>query len=398
MDRKEKLKTRRLILKTLVGVPIAGMSLSTVAGNTQDDGRVPIDDAKAVVSEEINQLASVGEFTDWTDARPGKPTTFYMPTKIGYEPSAYLFPIKNRGNTLGFITASARSEWASILHYGTGEPPTSFIPQAQNKAKRIKSKPSDRLIYMSGLSYRYEIVPGTVVNLIGLQIPPKRIKKMNASDLQMNDITTQDRRLTPDSISMTSGDSFRIWGVDKFTEHGAQSDNSGSGNWPGCIGTDTDPWNNWDGCIPYAAAMALAYHEGINWDDWWQREALIDRMHHAMHTTKDGWTLWKDIDYAINHYTAGSHDYAAHTPQFLLGSVLRGHLHDHGPVMLNMNDGGGKSGKTGDNYGDHSVTVVGYEYRSSGFHLAINDGWSGNTQWLQWGNWGWARPTYMRKD
>lgn len=399
---------RRTFVK-FVGAGLSGLSVGPSAGSareTRPPDHVPAGEARALAAEKRRQLSARDEFDRWSDATLGGVQRYYMPVTDGgsteYEASAYVFSVTDGSDSLGYITASARRSWAPILEYSRASPPRSRLEAASDRAAERDRTATGRLLYAGAFTYSYEIRPGAAIRLIDLR-QRRSHRDLRPSSLEMEESRASSQReaLDPgnETASATSSGSYEmIYGVPAFVEESSSDDGSSGAGYPDNVGTEEDPWDGWDGCIPYAGANVLGYHEGISDDEWESREALIDRLHEHMNTSEDGWTEWSDIAPGIEAYSAGQHDYSANTPLWLDPGDMKNNVENGRPHLLNMNGGGKKDNKDGEGYGDHSVAVVGYEERSDGTYWAVHDGWEPYRRWLQGGNWEKAKPNFVSKN
>ena len=382
--------TRRTALKALGVAGVAGLS-SVAAGATGSNGRsgdrfVTKATARKAAEAKIAEVAGPPKFESWEGAKATPATTFHMKNAdVGpdYVPSAYVFSVKKRGETLGYVTASARSDWAPILEFSPATPPTDLARGTASAARQQGASPTGRLIYHGGVKYGVELDDGTAMNVRNGK--PELVDEASPSAMSFDgDRVAQDwEAATSDGVSTDSVSTQSIdwvYGVPAWTEH-----DDGGNSWTS-YGTGDDEWIDWDGCTPVAGSMIIAYHEGHDESDTWYREYIIDRLHDTMQTDdSNGETFPSDIDNGFDNYTWGSNDYNGRniytwtTPDFEKQEV-----NNDRPFLLNMN-GGGSAEDRSQNYGDHTVIVVGY--KDDADYLEIHDTWDDDYHYLAWGSW-----------
>lgn len=375
--------SRRNVLET---VGAAGLGLAGVGSATASNERSAVvskADARKAAESKVETVAGHSEFSSWEGATVGKPTTFHARNAEKgpkYVPAAYVFAVKNRGDDVGYVTTSARSDWAPILEYSTASPPTRHAERARSAAEDRGVSSTGRLLYHGGVKYGVELEDGRAVNVrngrpedVGREFAPSSMSfkpetlERQQSELESDEVRTADWWDT-------------IYDVPAWTEH------DDGGNSTTYYGSGDDSWGDWDGCVPVAASMIIAYHEGYDESDTWIREYYIDHLHQDMNTDDSGSTWPTDIDNGFNNFAQGSYDYSGQNiylwnhPDFTKKEITD----NERPFLLNMT-GGGSAGDRNQSYGDHTVTVVGYS--NDGDELKIHDTWDDSIHYLTWGSW-----------
>lgn len=376
---------------------------------------MPKGQARKVARAKIRAAARDREFSDWRGAKPGPARTYHMKNAgrgPEYLPSAYVFSVEKRGDERGYVTVGAQESLPPVVEYSKADPPRQGFDRARATARGRGASTGDRLIYQGGVQYGVEASDGSVVNLRNGRaiennpgVDPEGVAagqrltrdRWGALDDALSDsglaggtgLSGIARAVTGSGVSPTAvsavastGSSDNLWWTPCWTEHddgGADSTEVGPGD---------DEWGDWDGCVPVAASMVIGHHEWVSESNEEERERIIDRLHWTMNTTDDGLTKPWDIDNGFQKYDEGWHDYDAQNiylwnhPDF-----VKSEISDHyRPFLLNMWHGGEAEDRY-QNYGDHTVTVVGYE--NDGDTLVLHDTWDDEDHRLSWGSW-WA--------
>lgn len=376
MSDEEPTTNRRSVLGT---IGAAGLGLPAV-GTAQAAGpdRVPVGQARKAAERTVQKATRRPEtFGEWEGATVGEPTLFHARNAgpgPAYLPSAYVFTVRKNGRDVGYVTCGGNDAWSSVIEYSPATPPQRQVPTAKATARDNGAEPTERLLYHGGVKYGLELADGRAVNVrngrpapVGTGVDFSQVDPdggRSAADVSDGGV---------DAARTTTADEYdRLWAVPEWTER------------------DTDDsWDNWDGCTPVAGSMIVAYHEGISeYDDDadFYREWYIDELHRDMNTSDDGWTTWWDIDDGFDTFAEGSNSYdGTNIYVWTHPNFLRSEISDHQrPFLLNVQDGGQADDRS-QNYGDHSVCVMGYDEYGEEFVLA--DGWDDYSHHFDWGNW-----------
>lgn len=326
-----------------------------------------------------------------------KPTTFYGKNAgqgPEYVPTAYVFVIQNNAEDVGYMTASARSDWAPVLEYSKATPPVRQVSEVRSVAQKQGHTPTGRLLYHGGVKYGIELTNGQALNVrngrpsnVGSGIDPASMSFDHVATERQWEVLSSDFA-SPEDESTTSNevtaysDWDRLHSVPAWTSHdetGANITNYGSAR---------DAWADWDGCTPIAGSMIIAYYEGYTESDTWEREYIIDHLHDSMRTDDDsGETFPSNIDDGFDNYTEGSYSYDGrniYNPD--AGFTKREISDNYRPFLLNMTDGGSAEDRS-QAYGDHSTTVVGYDDSGTTLKYELHDTWDDSIHYLTKGSW-----------
>lgn len=362
----------------------------------------------------MNQVADRDEFSEWADASLDKPQPFYTRTQTTpitkYEEAAYVFPVSNGSENLGYITASATKAAAPILEYTRAAPPQQNVEDVKQFAKKKGRKTTDRFLYHGGVTYSYEVRGGEAIDLGGryLKQAPNSAPITNLN-FETTTATSKWNILTSDSPSSgtigtqsvsTSSlpSSIAIDSVPAFRyNYSAGDDVKGDNSYPDYLGNADDPWADYDGCAPFSAAMVIGYWEGMRTTDSWSKiNRLIDLLHHHMDTGNDVYTDVDKIAPGIESYSEGDESYSANTNSNFSKSDLKSEIYYARPAMLIMWDAGSPEESGYQEYGNHTVTVSAYEERSDGLYWGVYDSYDDQRHWLSNGNWSDADTTFVK--
>jgi hypothetical protein len=361
--------------------------------------------AEKVARSYVQWIAvNIPDFKEWRDVTLGKPVTYYFPNG---EKSAYEFAVFKNGKSVGFILVSARKDMPPVLEFSKAKPPSWKLEKVKELAEK-KGYKTGRLLYYGALTYSIDIGNGKAIGLKDMKMreyPMKVELKFNKEKARSTESYT--------SLSLTLSttpiflDGNSIEGVPAWT---SEDDGGSSIQYPNNVGLASDPWDDWDGCSPIAASMVIAYYEPQLRDDW-NREAIIDILHHTMGTDYSGSTVpwnidtgidWFDDEYndlrnqgivsdPLYHTFDGSNDYYVSQDD-----VIR-EVDNKQPFVLNMFPYGSSLTE------GHSVTVVGYSrwLYSDGtsswivMYLEIHNTWDYYATYITFGDWTTAVATYV---
>lgn len=393
---------RRSVLES-IGIGLFAAGVPGVAAATRDsDGSsesvVPKAEAREAARAQVREAAQRSEFADWADAEVGSGRTFVLQNAEEgprHQPSAYVFTVENGGEALGYVTAAAQYEWAPILEFSRATPPTALVDQTNAAARERGHSPTGNLLYHGGVKYGVELAGGEVMNVRNGRVEP--VSAISPSEKSFDEEFAEERRNALVSGGAVNGAagigaggsaaassaamdySNKVRGVPAWTEHD-------DGGWyETYMGCGVDEWDEWDGCSPIAGSMVIGYHEYVDEDEDCERELLIDRLHIYMKTDDSGDTYPWNIDDGFDKYDDGWYDYNGRN---IYSNATRDYMKQeidyNRPFLCNMDDAGSAWDNSQD-YNDHSVTVVGYDY--DGDVMIIHDTWDDETHYLTWGNW-----------
>lgn len=383
--------TRRSVLKTIGLTAVAATSLSGSAAAAQAhsaEGTVPTGLATKAANKQVLAASHRSNYSDWNGASVGRPTTYYRKNADKgprYLPSAYVFPVMDGANSIGYVTISARRTEGPIIEYSTAQPPNEYLASARSTAAK-RGRTEGVPLYHGGLKYGLAFEDGTAMNVMNGHPQPigdgiaRDALATNTAPTQwitiQNTTHTTNTGLVPNSagnnVSTMSQSADYVPYVPAWRETDAGGGNSTS------YGSGRDAWSEWDGCYPIAASMLIASHENAprpENDD--ARERMIDRLHSLMNTNDGGWTYISDAVDGIRNYDYGDFEYIPNYTASIGKSIVRSDIGAGNPILLDI-DGGSR-------FKDHMVTVVGYSNNVN--TLRIHNTWDWSAHNFSWGNW-----------
>lgn len=383
--------TRRTMIKTIGFAGLAPSSITSIATAQSAEKYLPKGLVKKAAEKQVLAASQQPQFTEWNGASVGRPTTYYRKNAgkgPAYLRSAYVFPVIDGSNSVGYITTSARQTEGPIIEYSTAQPPNEYLARARDTGAK-RGKTEEVPLYHGGLKYGLAFEDGTAMNVmngrpqpIGDGIAPDALAT-NTAPTQWDTIQTTpqttDNGLAPNSAGddvSTRSHKDSIENYVPYVPAWTETD-SGGGNYTR-YGDGKDAWAKWDGCVPIAASMLIASHE-----DWprpendWARERMIDRLHRDMNTSHGGWTKHSDAVDGIRQYDYGDHNYYPNNVGgYFDRAWVRNEVIHNRPTLL---------GADGGKFDDHMVTVVGY---SNWAHtLRVHNTWDWSPHNFSWGNW-----------
>jgi hypothetical protein len=396
---------RRSVLKGLAAISGSAV-ISPAVVSADSNGRITMRTAETIAERKVEQLAAKPEFDDWDIDGISAPVLFFAPverpvrgiigeyfdmTETSYEPSAYVFPIRQGGHDVGFITISAQKTLQPVLGYSRDTPPQRNLQTAREIAREHGLEVNDRLLYKGGVSYGVETVGGQVIDLRtdltgGLKTLPG-FSSLELGGENAHHWRKHDQRASPLTTLDTGRADDDIEGVPDWVEEddGGAEDRS----YPETIGSDPDPWADWDGCSPVSSSLIVGYHEEIDPEDQDAIDGLIDVLHRKMNTDDEsGGTSLRDIPRGISAYDRGEYTYQAQNYSWNRKQQVRRQIAADQPPALSMIDGGKE---TDGRYGNHTVAIVGYSEegeKDEQFFYKLHTGWGGfGAEWIAHGNW-----------
>jgi hypothetical protein len=382
---------RRTVLKGICAAGVLGAGSAAVTAYSSTDGNQEIAERTARLA--ADSIGGSSEFDDWRAEGVASPELFYARVRDGsgtrakYIPSAWAFPVERGAENVGYIAVDAAGSGTSVLTFGRSTAPQRRLESAQRVARDRDRTTNGRFLYHSGVKFGVETTDERIVDLRGQWL--SHISSLERPEHLRAGYRSED---DGDDAQDWSGDTDdEISGVPNWTE----SDSGGGSSTE--IGTGDDEWNEWDGCSPIAASMAIGFHEDISESDDDDRESLIDRLHKKMNTNDEGGTRPNDIDGAIDKYDAGEHDYNGTNRHHEEKGNIKDAVGNDNPCLLNM-----WKGPYTDDYDEeiigHSVTVVGYRTTSSGMRHKVHNGYNESPDRVKQGNWRDAMITRIKKS
>lgn len=370
---------------------LAASSITSVATAQRAENHLPKGLAKKAAEKQVFAASQQPRFTEWKGASIGSPTVYYRKNASmgpAYLRSAYVFPVMDGSDSVGYVTTAAHRTEGPIIEYSKAPSPNEHLARVRNTgAKRGKTEKVP--LYHGGLKYCLGFADDTAMNVMNGQPHPMNdgiaqdaLATTTATtqwDIIQNTSQTTDNGLVPNDVEGdVSTNAYPnedyVPAVPAWTETdsgGASSTSYGDG---------PDAWASWDGCLPVAASMLIGSHENFpRPENDYAREAMIDRLHNYMNTSYDGYTTHSDAVDGIREYDNhhGSYTYFPNQAVNFDKEYIRNEVSAERPILLSI-DGGSKDW-------DHVVTVVGYSNNCS--TLRIHNTWDTYAHNYNWGNW-----------
>lgn len=356
--------TRRNALRALgAGIVATGGLVGSAGAAERSVGVAP---ETAQTAAQLAAVAASGrtEYDDlgFAPEAVGSPTLYYgLTSDDEYVPAVYVCPVVRDGDDVGHITVGARESMPPIVEYGTDP-----APHRRREAigGALGQSLDGRLLYQSPLAFGVVVDGRAVVDLgggfsYGLDIAGRVDPGAGADHADawatVESLSKDDLRDAP----FETADSGTIYGVPNWSDYN----------------------DDWSGCSPIAASMAIGYHEGTSYYD---RDELIDALNDSMNTDSEGLTWPWNIPSGIEGYDPG-YDATNHyigRP----GAATGGVDDDEPPIVSTLGDKeAGKNGTPAPEGWDlpvgHTETVVGYEEEDSWFgtdlYLDTHNTWGG---------------------
>ncbi|WP_175417008.1 C39 family peptidase [Natrinema pallidum] len=313
-------------------------------------------EAKKLARKAADILGNRDEYSDWRSQGIRRPELFMAQIENGqsvsYKPRAWVFPIENRGDDVGYITIDATKSGSTVLAYGRSSAPQRYYDEAGATANSRGLSAQRMFLYNGGVEFGIVSKEGPYIDLRGGYVREKPLAK-NMESLSPDSGTVNIAGKDGDGDDWERSTDEEITGVPNWTESdggGVSSTNYGNGR---------DAWGGWDGCVPIASSMVIGYHEDISRREEDKKNALIDHLHDIHNTDDDGNTDRLDLD-NVKNYSRGQYSYDANRDKFGVASSIHEYIKNDRPVVLSMVGGPYSSLTSG-----HAVTVVGYDHESN---------------------------------
>jgi hypothetical protein len=355
----------------------------------------------ATIASQYQTLLSE-KYNEWGKAYLEATVTYNGPDG---KKTAYEYSLETNGKSIGFMIISATKNWVPLLECGEGLPPSYYLPDATKKAKKTGylsegTNTQPTFLYWSALSYCVQFSGKMEIENIAIHLPTGRVVKVPDDRVALQMESTKSKSLWEINRGVSLTSSGYISGVPAWYQTSywgyPQCDVSGGvAPYPQCAGIAADPWADWDGCSCIAGSMVHGYwgshgypnlpHAAVD-DD----ECLIDDNHHFMQTDYGGTTLpWNILEgVLVVFYNYGYYSFTVSDDWLVTWDDFPTLVNANHPAMLNMNDS--------PEYGDHSVTVVGYiEMGPPNNMITIHNTWDTSDHNIAYGAWGFG--TFLTK-
>lgn len=390
----------RVILSIIVVFLLLWTPYSFISANEDTGNETPVSSKEVQTAARYYISKYINAVDKWEGVTDGQPVEYVWPNG-GI--SAYEIPVMGKTGNVGFMFISATKDYGPLFELSNGKRPSEYVNSAKKIAIEkglIKDDYSGktRLLYYGALTYSVQFGEEMISKQIAIHLPTGRVEQVPAEDiaLQMDTEIVQQGWVTALGKARESTFGTRsitwIFGVPAWYQNEFHGDSGDSGiEWPTCAGVAADPWDQWDGCSAISGAMVLGYWDthgysmGVGGED-----LLIDHAHHYMGTDDDGDTMPWNIDDGMwlvaNMYQHGddfshSHDWSVSFSN-IVDNVDRGT-----PAVLNL--------RSHPVYGNHSVTVVGYEPLTD---IWVNNTWDTSQHLVTHGSGTWATLSTLWPD
>ncbi len=367
--------SRRKLLKTTSVALLPTGVVSPAGAKETDHPDISAKRATKMAQLKRKQIEERKDFNAFKRGKVADRELYYAITEDGdYYPTAWVFSVKADQNTVGHMTVGADSSQPGVLEWGTSKPPHDQIPDA---AYYINQSP---------LSF----------GVVETSNDDEYIDFMTGSSIPIEHATS-DYTLDNENRFESAGQVIEQQSKEP-SSMGSGEVNGYVPNWNG-----NDIGNDWPGCSPLAAGMAIGYHEDTNYGD---RENLVltlaDKMNTGTINGKEGMTWPWNIDGGIEKYD-GENNYSAQNCYYGRPNAAKSGVNNNNPPIVSTL-GDKESGKSStqdvkatgwDAPVGHTETITGYEEDNeligTNLYLKTNTGW-GNTRELLVGDY---FDTYM---
>lgn len=420
MNTKKKFGIGTLILAML----LASMAIVSTASAQEESlnwtdtlDEVSVKQAEEVASYSIKEISgSVSNFSDWEDATVKLSTVYY---DLDGKKSAYSFNIIENKQQIGHIFVSATKDNFPVLEFSKGKVPNEipeFITRSESLVQECANKIGSESNYREELTigkmkplylgptfyyaeYTLTDTKGKIKEKVIVDLPFSTIVNFNESNVSV----PVDEDYFFNNTYLQQQQEMRIqnanaqWTALEKEMAGPSSYSASSSVEYSISGVPYYPWR--DGCSPTAAGMVLGYWDTHGYSNFPSRDCLIDELAEAMGTDWPGngatwpWNIDDGIETVCDTYNYPS--FQASNDYYVSWSEVKTEVNANRPFVLSMLNGGTAIGCSQD-YGEHSVTCMGY-YDGSTDYVLLHDTWSTTTtRYLAFGSWTGAMSTWVK--
>lgn len=411
------IKNRIGIGTLILMILLVGIALVPAATAQETSNVVSAEQAEKVASYYIKEISkSISDFSGWKNATVKLSTVYY---DLEGKKSAYSFNVIENERQIGSIFISATKDNCPVLEFSKGKIPNE-IPElttrskslVQERANKIKSESNDKEeltigkmkpLYLGPTFYYAEYTltdtKGKIKEKVIVDLPFSTIVSFNESNVnvpsdedyffnstyleQQQEIRKQNANTQWSALEKEMADSS-IYSISSSVEYSIS-------------GVPNYPWR--DGCSPTSAGMVLGYWDTHGYSNFPSRDYLIDALADAMGTDWPGnGATWPwDIDNGIETVcdTYNYPNFQASNDYYVSWTEVKNEVNANRPFVLSMLNGGTPVGGSND-YGEHSVTCMGY-YDGSTDYVLLHDTWdTTTTRYLAFGSWTGAMATWVK--
>lgn len=422
----------KIRISTLVAILLMSVALLPVA-NAQEElsnmsdtsDVVSIEQAEKVASYSIKEISeSISVFSGWKNATVKLSTVYY---DLNGNRSAYSFNVIENKQQTGYIFISARKDNYPVLEFSKGKIPNEILKLrtlskslVEARVNKIKLESADKEELTIGEMKPLYLGPTFYYAEYTLTDKKGKTKEKVIVDLPFS--TVVDFNKSNVSVSVDENDSyFNNTSLQQQQEIRKQEANA---KWEsieermtletipeGYTSTksigyiyDVPNYEQYDecpGCSPTASAMVLGYWDANGYPNFPLGLSLVQELANAMGTSNwpnpPGGTWPWDIDDGIEEVCEdhGYTNFDATNDYFLSWSEVTTEVDADRPFVISMLNGGAGSGHSQE-YGDHSVTCIGYSDGSQDY-VFLHDTWdSEDDHYIAFGSWDGAMATWVR--
>lgn len=410
--------TKNKIGILLLAMMLVGMVLIPTASAQKTSNVVSVEKAEKVASYSIKEISkSTSNFSEWENATVKLSTVYY---DLEGKKSAYSFNVIENGKQIGSIFISATKDNCPVLEFSKGKIPNE-IPElttrskslAQERANKIKLENNDKeeltigkmkLLYLGPTFYYAEYnltdAKGKTKEKVIVDLPFSTIVNFNESNAS---VPANEENYFFNSTYIQQQEEMRKQNANtQWTALEKEMADSSSYSISSSVeksisGVPNYSWR--DGCSPTAAGMVLGYWDSHGYSNFPSRDYLIDALATAMGTDWPGsgstwpYNIDDGIETVCDMYNYPN--FQASNDYLFTWTKVKSEVNANRPFVLSMLNGGTSVGGTYD-YGDHSVTCIGYSDGTNDYVL-LHDTWdTTSTRYLAYGSWTAAMATWVQ--
>lgn len=400
----------RKIGVVLLALLLAGMAMVPMAGAVSAENFIDSKSAEDVAASHMKEMTGISaDYADWAEGYVEKSTTYY---DLDDKETAYLFDVYVKGSYAGYILVSATKDNFPVLEFSRGKVPDADLTTMLKSEAAVRSSVLDKnlragspkMVYLGGTFY-YAKYP--IMNSKGAIVDTRYVDLMGLNVINPA-VHSQDKQFDTESLAryreQKVADIEKAWQAYEAKKTDPQTVTiSGLPRAYGySIVSGVPLWPYTLGCCPTSGGMILSYWRTHGYPSIpSSRGTLAQELYTAMGTNPSGQTSIWNVDNGMNSviFNHGYSYSSLHIDEdsWVTYSEVQNEINGVKPFTLTMTAAGAPVGGS-QNYGDHSVAVVGYSSSSSGNFIIMNDGLStSSTKTMVFGNWmgaiaGWSRP------
>jgi len=417
------IKNKSGISVILAAILIVGLAFLPTANaqeessnGTDTSNAISVDIAEKVASCSIKEISeSILDFSEWENATVKLSTVYY---DLDGKKSAYSFNVIENKQQVGYIFISATKDNYPVLEFSKGKIPneiTEFTTLskslAQERANKIELESTDKEeltigkmkpLYLGPTFYYAEYTltdtKGKAKEKVIVDLPFSTVVDFNESNVSVpvneKDYFFNDTYLQQQQEMRKQNANAQWTALEKEMANSSYSTSSSSKTISGV------PKYGWlCGCSPTASGMVLGYWASHGYSYLITGPDLVRELANAMGTDWPGsgstwpYNIDDGIETVCNNH--GYSNFDASNDIYVSWTEVKTEVNANRPFVLSMLNGGTGNGYT-QQYGDHSVTCMGY-YDGSSDYVYIHDTWDTSyVHYLAFGSWTGAMATWVR--